>query len=76
MFDFTHFEELTLASHQPDRIMTIVRSQDDIGIYLRTHLLIEQILKLGLSVPLATGISSAVLAKISTWILPLKLSLR
>ena len=45
MFDFTHFEELTLASHQPDRIMTIVRSQDDIGIYLRTHLLIEQILE-------------------------------
>lgn len=45
MFDLTHFRELTLASHQPDRIMTIVRSQDDIGVYLRTHLLIEQSLE-------------------------------
>ena len=76
MFDFTHFEELTLASHQPDRIMTIVRSQDDIGIYLRTHLLIEQILEAWIICASGNRDFFSVLAKISTWILPLKLSLR
>ncbi|MFL3553461.1 hypothetical protein [Citrobacter braakii] len=45
MFDLAHFRELTLTSHQADRILAIIRSQDDIGIYLRTHLLIEQSLE-------------------------------
>lgn len=45
MFDLTYFRELTLESHQAERMLAIIQSQDDIGIYLRTHLLIEQSLE-------------------------------
>lgn len=41
MFDIVHFRELTQANIQADRMIALFQTQDDIGVYLRVHLLVE-----------------------------------
>jgi len=41
-FDFNHYEFLTQHTGQWEKITALVHSQDDIGVFLRVHLLIEQ----------------------------------
>lgn len=41
-FNFNHYEFLTQHTGQWEKIVALVNSQDDIGVFLRAHLLIEQ----------------------------------
>ena len=41
-FNFNHYEFLTQHTGQWEKIIALVNSQDDIGVFLRAHLLIEQ----------------------------------
>lgn len=41
-FNFNHYEFLTQHTGQWEKIIALVNSQDDIGVFLRVHLLIEQ----------------------------------
>ncbi|HHG9511380.1 TPA: hypothetical protein ACPY0D_001871 [Citrobacter amalonaticus] len=45
MFDLHHYRMLTTQSGQDEKIVSLINSQDDIGVYLRAHLLIEQTLE-------------------------------
>lgn len=45
MFDYSHYSALAQGDGQVDKLMALINSQDDIGIYLRAHLLIEQTLE-------------------------------
>ncbi|HFK5713298.1 hypothetical protein JW314_11935 [Enterobacter roggenkampii] len=45
MFDYSRYYTLTLENGRADKLMALINSQDDIGIYLRAHLLIEQTLE-------------------------------
>jgi hypothetical protein len=45
MFDLPHYRLLTQQGGQSEKILALINSQDDIGIYLRSHLLIEQALE-------------------------------
>jgi len=45
MFDLPHYRTLTTQSGQNEKIVSLIKSQDDIGVYLRAHLLIEQTLE-------------------------------
>lgn len=45
MFDLLHYRFLTQQDGQSEKILALINSQDDIGVYLRSHLLIEQILE-------------------------------
>ncbi|EOU9609876.1 hypothetical protein ACOJD9_003144 [Cronobacter dublinensis] len=44
-FNFRHFEFLTMHTGQWEKILSLVNSNDDIGVFLRVHLLIEQSLE-------------------------------
>lgn len=45
MFDYPHYRELTQHDRVANKLIALVNSQDDIGTYLRAHLLIEQTLE-------------------------------